>query len=60
MEDDITRNLYDVMANTPLKFDSIELNAAAVADKDTGEAAWCLADEAEAVRYTAMQKSRIV
>jgi hypothetical protein len=48
-EDDITRNLYDVMANTPLKFGSLELNATAVAAKDTGEAAWCLVDGADVV-----------
>mmetsp|Transcript_34482 Transcript_34482/g.75407 ORF Transcript_34482/g.75407 Transcript_34482/m.75407 type:complete len:593 (-) Transcript_34482:440-2218(-) len=40
--EDVVRNLYDIMANTPLKFADIEVDKCIDAAESSGESAWCM------------------
>mmetsp|Transcript_16956 Transcript_16956/g.32481 ORF Transcript_16956/g.32481 Transcript_16956/m.32481 type:complete len:595 (+) Transcript_16956:111-1895(+) len=40
--EDVVRNLYDVMANTPLVFETVDLTTCADHDKESGTASWAL------------------
>eukprot|EP00242_Pyramimonas_sp_CCMP2087_P004590 CAMPEP_0198209606 /NCGR_PEP_ID=MMETSP1445-20131203/17465_1 /TAXON_ID=36898 /ORGANISM="Pyramimonas sp., Strain CCMP2087" /LENGTH=284 /DNA_ID=CAMNT_0043883447 /DNA_START=193 /DNA_END=1043 /DNA_ORIENTATION=+ len=44
-DEDIVRNLYDMMANIPLKFGDIDLEMCADAEERSGESAWCLPEK---------------